>query len=341
MKNILVTGGTGFIGSNLCRQLISQGHKVICLDNNYIGSLDAVKDLLDNPKFKFIEHDIVTPIRFNEKIDQIYNLACPGSPIFYQKDYAIHTTKTSVIGSINMLNLALEHNARIFFSSTSECYGDPLEHPQKESYRGNVNTIGIRACYDEGKRCAESLFFDYYREKGVDIRVVRIFNTYGPGMNPLDGRVVSNFICQAIEGKDITIYGDGSQTRSFCYIDDMLLAFDLMMNNEDGFIGPVNLGNPIEFTIKELAEIVVEKIGSKSNIIYKDLPQDDPTQRKPDISLARDSLNWEPTVMLNKGLDYTIEYYKEVLKDKQFKDIVKNTDFYLDEFAERRSLVTV
>lgn len=339
MKTILVTGGTGFLGSTLCTSLINQGNYVICLDNNYVGSLEAVEHLKDNENFKFIEHDVVTPISFDKKIDEIYHLACPGSPIFYQGDYAIHTTKTSVIGSINILNLALEHDAKVLFTSTSECYGDPLEHPQKESYRGNVNTIGIRACYDEGKRCAESLFFDYHREKGVDIRVVRIFNTYGPNMNPLDGRVVTNFICQAIEGDDITIYGDGLQTRSFCYVDDLILGLETMMNNTKGFTGPVNLGNPGEFTIKELAEIVLDKVKSKSKLIQMPLPQDDPTQRKPNISLAKEMLNWEPKTSLSDGLEYTIKYYKDILETKNFKDIKVNSDFKLNEFAEQEQKV--
>tara|TARA_Y100000590_G_scaffold118182_1_gene135193 strand:+ start:223 stop:1329 length:1107 start_codon:yes stop_codon:yes gene_type:complete len=341
MKTILVTGGTGFLGSTLCHYLVKQGHYVICLDNNYVGSLEAIEDLLNKENFEFILHDVVTPISFERKIDQIYHMACPGSPIFYQEDYAIHTTKTSVIGSINILNLAVEHDATVLFTSTSECYGDPLEHPQKESYRGNVNTIGIRACYDEGKRCAESLFFDYHRQKGVDIRVVRIFNTYGPNMNPLDGRVVTNFICQAIEGNDITIYGDGSQTRSFCYADDLIDGLERMMNNRIGFTGPVNLGNPGEFTIRELAEIVLNKVDSESKLIEEPLPEDDPTQRKPDISLAKSVLGWEPKISLEEGLNHTIKYYEEVLKTNKFKDITINAQFKLNEFAEQEAKVHV
>lgn len=341
MKTILITGGAGFLGSNLCHRLINEGHKIICLDNCYVGAKENLGDLLDHPRFHFVEHDVVTPITFDDKIDQIYHLACPGSPIFYQGDYAIHTTKTSVIGSINMLNLAHEHGARIFLSSTSECYGEPLQHPQKESYRGNVNSIGIRACYDEGKRCAESLFFDYHRHKGVDIRVVRIFNTYGPNMNPLDGRVITNFICQALRGEDITVYGDGSQTRSFCYVDDLLEGFVRMMNNEDGFLGPVNLGNPGEFTMHELAEKILAKIDTDSKIIYKPLPSDDPTQRRPDITLAKEKLDWAPTIDLDTGLDKTIAYYKQALSCACFKDITCNDGYSLNPHAEREETVHV
>ena len=338
LKNILITGGTGFLGSNLCRRLLNQGNKVICLDNNYIGSMDNVKDLMQNENFKFVLHDVVRPITFEDKIDEIYHLACPASPPFYQGKYAIHTTKTSVIGSINMLDLAIEQNARILFTSTSECYGDALEHPQKESYRGNVNPIGIRSCYDEGKRCAESLFFDYQRHKGADIKVIRIFNTYGPGMNPLDGRVVSNFICQALRGEDITIYGDGSQTRSFCFVDDLLDGIVSMMNSDD-FAGPVNLGNPGEFTIKELAEKVLSKIKSNSKLVYKELPSDDPVQRKPDITLAKEKLNFEPKVNLDLGLDRTIEYYKKVLESNSYKDLEKNEEYILNEKEEQQERV--
>ena len=310
MKTILVTGGTGFLGSNLCHRLIKNGDKVICLDNNYTGRLQNVSDLLNHPHFTFIEHDITLPLTIDEKLDQIYNLACPASPPAYQGSYSIKTTKTCVLGAINMLDLAKQHNATILQTSTSEVYGDPLVHPQVETYRGNVNPIGIRACYDEGKRCAESLFFDYFRHEGVDIKVVRIFNTYGPNMDPNDGRVISNFICQALSGQDITIYGDGSQTRSFCYVDDLIEVIIQMMNSEKGFTGPVNIGNPGEFTIKELANLVVEKIGGSSQVIYKDLPADDPTQRRPDITLAKTKLGWEPTIQLSEGLDKTINYFK-------------------------------
>ena len=310
MKTILVTGGTGFLGSNLCHQLIKKGDKVICVDNNYTGRLQNVCDLLSHPHFTFIEHDITLPLTIDEKLDQIYNLACPASPPAYQGSYSIKTTKTCVLGAINMLDLAKQHNATILQTSTSEVYGDPLVHPQVETYRGNVNPIGIRACYDEGKRCAESLFFDYFRHEGVDIKVVRIFNTYGPNMDPNDGRVISNFICQALSGQNITIYGDGSQTRSFCYVDDLIEVIIRMMNSEKGFTGPVNIGNPGEFTIKELANLVVKKIGSSSQVIYKDLPADDPTQRRPDITLAKTKLDWEPTIQLSEGLDKTIEYFK-------------------------------
>jgi UDP-glucuronate decarboxylase len=307
----IVTGGTGFLGSNLCKRLIQDGYKVTCIDNNYTGTLENVKDLLGNHNFKFIEHDIINPISIEEKIDYIYNFACPASPIHYQGKAAIMTTKTCVIGALNMLELAKKHNAVILQASTSEIYGEPQIHPQTENYRGNVNPIGIRACYDEGKRCAESLFFDYYREEGVDIKVVRIFNTYGVNMDPNDGRVVSNYICQALRGEDLTIYGDGLQTRSFCYVDDLIEVIVRMMNSPKGFTGPVNIGNPYEFTVKELAQIVISKINKSLNVTYKELPLDDPTQRKPDISLAKINLGWEPKVQLNEGLDKTILYFKE------------------------------
>ncbi len=311
-KTILVAGGTGFLGSNLCTRLIGMGggNRVICIDNNYTGRMLNIENLLESPNFCFIKHDVCEPLKIDQKIDQIYNLACPASPPAYQGDYSIKTTKTCVLGAINLLDLAKQHNATILQTSTSEIYGEPLCHPQTESYRGNVNPIGIRACYDEGKRCAESLFFDYHRHEGVDIKVVRIFNTYGPNMDPNDGRVVSNFICQALLGKDITIYGNGSQTRSFCYVDDLIEALILMMNSPKGFTGPVNLGNPGEFTISELAEIVVKKIGGKSRVIYKDLPSDDPTKRCPDISLAKSSLGWQPKINLEEGIDKTIRYFK-------------------------------
>ena len=310
MKTILVTGGTGFLGSNLCARLISEGNRVLCVDNNYTGRMSNIAGLADNPNFRFIEHNIINPLTVDEKLDQIYNMACPASPPAYQGKAAIMTTKTCVFGAINMLELAKKHNATILQTSTSEVYGEPLVHPQVETYRGNVNPNGIRACYDEGKRCAESLFFDYWREEGVDIKVIRIFNTYGPNMDPQDGRVVSNFICQALRGEDITIYGDGSQTRSFCYVDDLIEAMGRMMNSPKDFTGPVNTGNPGEFTIKELAEKVVAKIGGKSKVVYRDLPKDDPTQRRPDITLAKNKLGWEPKVPLDEGLDKTIAYFK-------------------------------
>ena len=280
---------------------------------NYTGRLANVKEVADNPLFSFIEHDVIRPLDVSEPVDQIYNLACPASPVHYQGKAAIYTTKTCVFGAINMLELALKHHATILQASTSEVYGEPLVHPQPESYRGNVNPDGIRACYDEGKRCAESLFFDYYREKGADIKVIRIFNTYGPKMNPDDGRVVSNMICQALQGKDMTVYGDGSQTRSFCYVDDLIEAMVRMMNSPKGFTGPVNTGNPGEFTIRELAHIIIKKLGGKGNIVYKPLPKDDPTQRRPDITLAKEKLGWEPKIALDEGLDKTIAYFQQVL----------------------------
>ena len=310
MKTILVTGGTGFLGSNLCHRLINDGDRVVCLDNNYTGRMENIQDLLDNPNFHFVKHDICQPISIEEKVDQIYNLACPASPPAYQGKHSIETTRTCVLGALNVLDFAKKNNARILQTSTSEIYGEPLVHPQTESYRGNVNPIGIRSCYDEGKRCAESLFFDYHRHEGVDIKVIRIFNTYGPNMDPNDGRVVSNFICQALSGQDITIYGDGHQTRSFCYVDDLIEVMIRMMNSETGFTGPVNTGNPGEFTIKELAEMVVAKVGGSSKVVYRDLPSDDPTQRRPDITLAKEKLGWEPKISLSDGLDKTIEYFK-------------------------------
>ena len=309
-KTILITGGTGFIGSNLCNRLIKdEDNRIICVDNNYTGSLENVKELLQNDRFTFVEHDIINPLKINENIDEIYNLACPASPPAYQGNKAIFTTKTCVYGAINTLELAREKGAKILQSSTSEVYGEPLVHPQIETYRGNVNPNGIRACYDEGKRCAESLFFDYKRIYNVKIKVIRIFNTYGPKMNPNDGRVVSNFICQALKGENITIYGDGTQTRSFCYIDDLVDVIIKMMASKDDFSGPVNTGNSDEFTIAELAEMVKEKINPNLKIIYKPLPSDDPTQRRPDITLAKKELNWEPKIKLSEGLDKTIEYF--------------------------------
>ncbi len=314
MTTILVTGGTGFLGSNLCRRLVRENNNVICVDNNYTGSLDNVADLMGLPNFRFIEHDVIEPLEIDEKIDQIYNMACPASPKHYQGKAAIFTTKTCVLGALNMLELAKKNNARILQTSTSEVYGEPLVHPQPESYRGNVNPIGIRACYDEGKRCAESLFFDYYREEGVNIKVVRIFNTYGPAMNPEDGRVVSNFICQALRGEDITVYGTGEQTRSFCYVDDLVEGLIRMMNSRDGFTGPINLGNSGEFTMLELAELVLELVHSQSKMVFEPLPKDDPTQRKPDISLAKAELGWEPTIALKDGLNKTIAYFQNKIE---------------------------
>lgn len=313
MKTILVTGGTGFLGSNLCERLIRDGNAVICLDNNYTGRMKNIESLLDNPNFRFVEHDVIEPFDPDCKIDRIYNLACPASPPFYQGKASVMTTKTCVFGALNMLELAKKHDAVILQSSTSEVYGEPLVHPQVESYRGNVNPIGIRACYDEGKRCAESLFFDYHRQEGVDIKVIRIFNTYGPKMNPADGRVVSNLICQALRGEDLTIYGDGNQTRSFCYVDDLIEAMVRMMESRKGFTGPVNTGNPGEFTIRELAEKVLSRIHNGSKLIRRELPADDPTQRRPDISLAQRELDWTPRISLDEGLNRTIEYFRSEL----------------------------
>lgn len=319
---ILVTGGTGFIGSNLCRYLLSSGHEVICFDNNYTGRLENVQELMAQPNFTFVEGDVTCDLKhdqqlcalFNGHLDQIYNLACPASPPAYQGKHAIETTKTCVLGAINVLELALEYGATVLQSSTSEVYGDPLVHPQVESYRGNVNPIGIRACYDEGKRCAESLFFDYARHMGAKIKVIRIFNTYGPFMDPKDGRVVSNFICQALRGEDITIYGNGQQTRSFCFVDDLIAGMVAMINSDPEFQGPVNLGNPGEFTIKELADKVLTLVPTKSQLIQKELPQDDPKCRRPDITLAQSKLKWQPTIDLNEGLKRTIAYFSERLK---------------------------
>jgi UDP-glucuronate decarboxylase len=309
-KKIMVTGGAGFVGSHLCRRLLAEGHEVLCVDNFFTGNKDNVLDLLPNPHFELMRHDVTFPLYV--EVDQIYNLACPASPIHYQFD-PVQTTKTSVHGAINMLGLAKRTKARILQASTSEVYGDPEEHPQKETYWGHVNPIGSRSCYDEGKRCAETLFFDYYKQNQVDVRVIRIFNTYGPNMHPHDGRVVSNFIVQALKNQDITIYGDGSQTRSFQYVDDLIEGMIKMMN-QDGFIGPVNIGNPGEFTIKELAEMVLKFIPeSKSKIIYKPLPSDDPKQRCPDIALAKEKLGWKPTIPLEAGLKKTIDYFKHKL----------------------------
>ena len=311
-KRILVTGGAGFIGSHLCERLLESGHEVLCVDNFFTGRRKNVAHLLSNPLFELMRHDVTFPLYV--EVDQIYNLACPASPVHYQYD-PVQTTKTSVHGAINMLGLAKRTGARILQASTSEVYGDPSVHPQPEGYWGNVNPIGPRSCYDEGKRCAETLFFDYHRQHGVSIKVVRIFNTYGPKMHPNDGRVVSNFIVQALRGEPITIYGDGSQTRSFCYVDDLVEAIIRMMNSEEGFNGSVNIGNPGEFSIRELAEKVLAHIGSESEIIYKSLPQDDPLQRKPDISLAQDRLGWQPTIPLEQGLGMTVDYFHRLLSD--------------------------
>ncbi len=310
MQTILITGGTGFIGSHLCHRLLQEGNKIICVDNNYTGRLQNITDIAKHKNFRFIQHDICKPLTIDEQIQQIYNMACPASPPAYQGKYAIHTTKTCVLGAINMLELAKVHNATILQASTSEVYGEPLISPQAETYRGNVNPNGIRACYDEGKRCAESLFFDYGRHENVNIKIVRIFNTYGTNMDPNDGRVVSNFICQALSGQNLTIYGDGTQTRSFCYIDDLVEVIIRMMNSAADFQGPVNTGNPHEFTILELAQKVLQKIKTKSKIIYKPLPLDDPTQRRPDISLAKEKLGWQPIIQLDEGLEKTIPYFK-------------------------------
>lgn len=311
-KKILVTGGAGFIGSHLCRRLLADGHEVLCVDNLYTGTKANILELFENKHFEFMRHDVTFPLYV--EVDQIYNLACPASPVHYQFD-PVQTTKTSVHGAINMLGLAKRTRARILQASTSEVYGDPEVHPQPETYWGKVNTIGPRACYDEGKRCAETLFFDYYRQHQLDIRVVRIFNTYGTNMHPHDGRVVSNFVVQALQNQEITLYGDGSQTRSFQYIDDLIEGMVRMMNNENNFIGPVNIGNPDEFTIRELAEKVLKLLPeSKSKIVYKPLPQDDPRQRQPDISLAKEKLGWEPRVKLDEGLKKTIEYFRGIVE---------------------------
>jgi UDP-glucuronate decarboxylase len=309
-KRILVTGGAGFIGSHLCEQLLAEGKEVLCVDNFFTGRRANIVHLLNNPYFEFIRHDICFPLYV--EVDEIYNLACPASPIHYQFD-PVQTTKTSVHGSINMLGLAKRLKAKILQASTSEVYGDPIIHPQPESYWGNVNPVGIRSCYDEGKRCAETLFFDYHRQHNLKIKVARIFNTYGPRMHPNDGRVVSNFIVQSLKGEDITVFGDGNQTRSFCFIDDLINGLTRLMDSPDDFTGPVNLGNPAEFTILELAQKVIELTGTKSKIILKPLPDDDPRQRQPDITLARKFLRWEPVIRLEEGLKKTIEYFKSLL----------------------------
>lgn len=310
-KTILVTGGGGFIGSHLCERLLNEGNDVICLDNFFTGSKNNIRHLLSHPEFELIRHDVTIPIFL--EVNAIYNLACPASPIHYQHN-PIHTTKTSILGALNMLGMAKRLGAPILQSSTSEVYGDPHEHPQREEYWGNVNCIGPRSCYDEGKRCAETLFFDYHRQAGVDTKVIRIFNTYGPRMLPNDGRVVSNFIVQALKNEDITIYGDGNQSRSFCYIDDLIEAMVRMMKTEKGVTGPINLGNPEEYKVIELAEKIIKLSGSKSKLVFKPLPQDDPHRRKPDISKAEKILKWHPKVHLEDGLLKTIEYFKMILK---------------------------
>jgi len=309
-RRILVTGGAGFLGSHLCDRLVADGHDVLCLDNFFTGSKKNISHLLGRTNFELVRHDLVEPIYL--EVDEIYNLACPASPIHYQYN-PVKTVKTSVMGAINMLGLAKRVNAKILQASTSEIYGNPTVHPQKEDYWGNVNTIGPRSCYDEGKRCAETLFFDYHRQNSVNIRVIRIFNTYGPHMHPNDGRVVSNFIVQALTGRDITVYGDGSHTRSFCYVDDLIEGMIRMMNGPDGFIGPVNLGNPAEVTILELAKLVIRLTKSSSEIIFEPLPVDDPTQRQPDITLATEKLGWVPNGGLEQGIKRTIEYFKTVV----------------------------
>jgi len=311
MKKILVTGGAGFIGSHLCKKLLDEGNDVLCLDNYFTGTKENISGLFKSPYFEVIRHDVCFPLYV--EVDEIYNLACPASPIHYQHD-PVQTTKTSVHGAINMLGLAKRINARILQASTSEIYGDPETHPQEENYWGNVNPIGPRSCYDEGKRCAETLFFDYYRQHNLDIKVVRIFNTYGPNMHPNDGRVVSNFIVQALTNQDITVYGNGDQTRSFCYIDDLISGIFKMMSSEEKFIGPVNLGNPVEFKIIDLAKTIIKLTNSKSNIVNKELPTDDPIRRKPNISLAKNVLDWEPSFNLEEGLKLTIDYFKSQIK---------------------------
>jgi UDP-glucuronate decarboxylase len=310
MKRILITGGAGFLGSHLCDRLLKDGHDVLCVDNFFTGSKTNIAHLTGHPYFELMRHDVTFPLYV--EVDRIFNLACPASPVHYQHD-PVQTTKTSVHGAINMLGLAKRVNARVFQASTSEVYGDPEQHPQPESYWGRVNPIGPRSCYDEGKRCAETLFFDYQRQHNLDIKVVRIFNTYGPRMHPNDGRVVSNFIVQALRGDDITVYGDGSQTRSFCYVDDMIEGFVRMMDSEPGFTGPVNMGNPGEFTMLELAENVLRLTGGQSKLTFKPLPTDDPRQRQPDITLAKAKLDWEPKVRLEDGLKETIAYFRKML----------------------------
>jgi UDP-glucuronate decarboxylase len=317
MKRILVTGGAGFIGSHLCERLIEEGNRVICLDNFLTGRKENIARLMENEHYELVEHDIMYPYHI-DPVDEIYHLACPASPVHYQSD-PIRTMKTSVLGSYNALGMAKKHGAKILLASTSEIYGNPLVHPQPEEYWGNVNTIGPRSCYDEGKRCAETLFMDYHRQEKVRIKIVRIFNTYGPGMLPDDGRVISNFILQALQNRDITIYGDGSQTRSFQYIDDLTEGLIKMMSTKDSFTGPVNIGNPREFTIKELAEKIVALSGSTSKLVYKPLPVDDPKQRRPDITLAREMLDWEPTIRLEEGLTRMISFFKKKLEQQSIE----------------------
>jgi UDP-glucuronate decarboxylase len=309
-KRILVTGGAGFLGSHLCDRLIAEGHEVICLDNLFSGSKRNIEHLLGKSNFELMRHDLVQPVFL--EVDEIYNLACPASPIHYQHN-PVKTVKTNVMGAINMLGLAKRVKAKILQASTSEIYGDPKVHPQKEDYWGNVNTIGLRSCYDEGKRCAETLFFDYHRQNKVNIRVVRIFNTYGPRMHPNDGRVISNFVVQALTSQDITVFGDGNQTRSFCYVDDLIGGLIRMMNGPDDFVGPVNLGNPGEFSVLTLAELIIKLTDSQSKIVFKSLPEDDPLQRRPDIALAKQQLGWKPKVDLQEGLMKTIEYFRKTL----------------------------
>jgi UDP-glucuronate decarboxylase len=320
-QRILVTGGSGFLGSNLCERLLSQEAEVICLDNFFTGARRNIEHLLDNKRFELIRHDVTFPIYL--EIDQIFNLACPASPIHYQHD-PVQTTKTSVHGAINMLGLAKRVKAKILQASTSEVYGDPAVHPQQEEYWGHVNPVGLRSCYDEGKRCAETLFFDYWRQHKLRIKVARIFNTYGPRMHPHDGRVVSNFIIQALLGQEITIYGDGSQTRSFCYVDDLIDGLIRLMRSEDDVVGPINIGNPVEFSMLQLANVVIELTGSKSRIVHRPLPQDDPKQRQPDISKAQKILGWQPATPLKEGLDKTIAYFEELLREPGIIDLIEN-----------------
>ena len=321
-KRILITGGAGFLGSHLCERLLAAGAHVICADNFYTGTHANVLHLIGDPHFELIRHDVSFPLYV--EVDEIYNLACPASPIHYQRD-PVQTTKTSVLGAINMLGLAKRVKAKIFQASTSECYGDPAVHPQPESYWGNVNPIGIRSCYDEGKRCAETLFFDYHRQHRLRIKVARIFNTYGPRMHPNDGRVVSSFIVQALQGKDITVFGEGDQTRSFCYVDDLIEGFVRLMATPDEVTGPVNLGNPGEFTIRQLAEQVIELTGTRSRLVHRALPQDDPKQRRPDISLAAEALDWSPRVQLREGLAKTIAYFDQLLTQARARDVAAAT----------------
>ena len=333
IKRILVTGGAGFLGSHLCDRFVAQGHDVVCLDNFFTSQKSNVAHLLDKPNFELVRHDVVDPILL--EVDEIYNMACPASPPHYQFN-PVKTMKTSVLGAINMLGLAKRVRAKILQASTSEVYGEPLVNPQTEEYWGNVNPIGIRSCYDEGKRAAETLFFDYYRQNKVNIRLIRIFNTYGPRMHPYDGRVVSNFIVQAITGKDLTIYGDGSQTRSFCYCDDLLDGIVGMMNGPDDFVGPVNLGNPGEFTMVELAKLVIELTGAKVKIVNMPRPADDPSQRKPNIDLAKEKLGWEPKVKLREGLAKTIEYFKSIDLAQYRKPTSQDAHMNTDRYAKKK-----